>query len=60
MQQIPALLKVRQTKSKKVSERTGGELKNRQTRQRKICWLVMSKKDQDRLYTIVDHDNVDK
>ena len=60
MQQIPALLKVRHSKSKKVSERTGGELKNRQTRRQKICWLVMSKKDQDRLYTIVDHDNVDK
>lgn len=33
---------------------------NGQRQRQKICWLVMSKKDQDRLYTIVDYDNVDK
>jgi hypothetical protein len=58
MQQVPALFKVRKAEGKKTSARTHNELRHKKPQ--KICWLLMSKPDQDRLYTIVDYDKVDK
>jgi uncharacterized protein YpmB len=63
MREIPALLKIRQTESKNVSSGISSEkVKNIRQEQsfEKICRLLLSKSNQNRLYTIVDYDKVDK
>ena len=57
MQKVPALFKVR---AKQDEKNIDGTSSTQVRRKSKICALCSPKKNQDRLYTIVDYDKVDK
>ena len=57
MQKIPAIFGIRHAKNEKHFERHGGTKVNSLWRKRKICALCLSKKNLERLYTNVHHEN---
>jgi hypothetical protein len=58
MQKIPAIFRVRQKQNEKNFERPSGTIAPPSLwRKRKICALCLSKKNLERLYTNVHHEN---
>ena len=57
MQKVPALLKVRQCKNEKNTQRSGNELVAVMRKPRKVCALLASNEERSLLYTIVDYEN---
>lgn len=57
MQKVPAIFGVRPIKNEKHFERPSVPVTNSLWRKRKICALCLSKKNLERLYTNVDHEN---